>query len=446
MFEKEEEKLKELRSYLEHTDIPQAKVDVVILQGMERAKREKQVRRTKRKNAYWTLAVSAVLLITLVTSIRVSPAFANAVSSIPGMEKIVSMIQFDKGLTAAIENDYYQVIDVSQTRENLKLTIDGVILDESGMNIFYTVRSEEKLQNTEVRNVEIKNRNISRPSSSSYGVSPDDNAVNEFSNRIVFHFQDPTKFNDLAFSLLLTVKNAGKEVEFTIPFTVPKNVKPSLTFELTKGVEIEGQKFTIEEVTIHPLRVEVRVSINPNNSKRILRFTDIRLEDENGEIWGSILNGVSGSGGVGDLEQTLFLQSNYFEKPKELYLRVNKLEALDKNEAFILVDTEKSLLLNRPSDGRLQLGETSKKQAKFFLTQDEDDEHNTNLASSIIDATGKVISSPSTTMHYDSAKNESHWSIEFETTNYKNPLQLELFAYPNNIEGDVKVELKNPEK
>lgn len=47
---------------------------------------------------------------------------------------------------------------------------------------------------------------------------------------------------------------------------------------------------------IHPLRIVVRISIDPNSSKKILQFPDIRLEDKNGEVWGSILSGISGRG------------------------------------------------------------------------------------------------------------------------------------------------------
>jgi len=448
MFEKEEEKLNELRKHLEHVEMPQGEIDGAILQGMERAKREKQIRSTKRKKGLWTLAVSAVVLLTLITSIRVSPAFANAVSTIPGMEKIVAMIQFDKGLTAAIENDYYQVIDVSQTRENVTLTIDGVILDESGMNIFFTVKSEEFLQNPEVRKVEINNSEISPPSSS-YGFSPSDKAVKEFSNRIDFHFQEPTKFNDLGFSLLMNVKNAGKEIEFNIPFTVPKNVKPSVTYTLNKEVEIENQKFTIEEVMIHPLRVGIKISIDPQNTMEILQFEDLRLEDEQGEIWGSIANGASGRE-VSDTEQIYYLQSNYFEKPKELYVRINKLQALNKDDAVVIIDTEKNELLKSPKDGKLKLGDSDKSAADFFMIDIELDEynnhHNFDLSSSITDANGKSISTASVSMFTDDEKKESHWHIQFGTTEYQNPLHLKLFAYPNYIEGDVKVELKNPSK
>ena len=41
---------------------------------------------------------------------------------------------------------------------------------------------------------------------------------------------------------------------------------------------------------------------------------------------------------------------------------------------------------------------------------------------------------------------ESHLVFDLETTDYINPLHLEIDAYPNYIKGNLKIELKNPIK
>ena len=55
---------------------------------------------------------------------------ANAVASIPGMEKFVDFIRDDKGLASAIENEYYQELNISSEKEGVTLTLDGVLADE----------------------------------------------------------------------------------------------------------------------------------------------------------------------------------------------------------------------------------------------------------------------------------------------------------------------------
>ncbi len=170
MYEKEEVKLNEMKERLDKIHLPLDEADDAIRQGFDRAKRDK-VKSRKKRNRIWSLVVAALLFVTFVTSIRVSPAFANAVASIPGMEKFVDLIQFDKGLEAIFKNDYYQKVDAVQTKNGLTLTIDGVILDETGMNIYYTMKSKEAVNGLSIQSVDLKNEQGIPPSGISYGGS-----------------------------------------------------------------------------------------------------------------------------------------------------------------------------------------------------------------------------------------------------------------------------------
>lgn len=67
------------------------------------------------------------------------------------------------------------------------------------------------------------------------------------------------------------------------------------------------------EIKIYPLRVALTMRFDEGNDMVFLQFKDLRLEDEKGEEWSSIRNGSMGFGGVGDLEKTYFLQSNYLQ-------------------------------------------------------------------------------------------------------------------------------------
>ena len=63
-----------------------------------------------------------------------------------------------------------------------------------------------------------------------------------------------------------------------------------------------------------------------------------------------------------------------------------------------------------------------------------------SFASAIADAKGKEVHSPSVGMYTDNSV--KHWDISFSPTEYTNPLKLELYAYPNYLEGDINIELK----
>ncbi|PIC86210.1 hypothetical protein CSV72_09485 [Sporosarcina sp. P20a] len=438
MYETEEERLKQLKERLDQQPLPLSKADQAIRQGVERVRQEKRRIRKRRKRILGSVAVIALLLLTFITSIRVSPVFANVVASIPGMEKFVELIAMDKGLNAAIQNDYYQEIGVTQTIQDKTLTIDGVILDETGMNIFYTIDSERPLTGLRVDYINLKAEGMPE-GSFSYGNMMDEEEVYTYKDRIDYQFGELYTSQDQSFDLKVATKLKGEETVFSVPFTVPKQVKPSEVYTIEKEVEIAGQKFTIEKVTVSPLRVGVKITIDSANPMKILQFEDMRLEDEKGEVWGSIQNGTTAFGGE-DGESTLFLQSNYFSKPEKLYLRINKVQALKAEEAIAEINTETGDWLNQPEDQKIQLVKSDKSHAEFIMVKADHPSFQYDFASAISDAKGIEMHSPSVGMY--SSDSIKHWDISFSPTDYTNPLKLEIFAYPNYLEGDIKIELK----
>lgn len=438
MYETEEERLKRLKERLDQQPLPLSKADQAIRQGVERVQREKRQVIKRRKKIFGSVAVIALLLLTFITSIRVSPVFANVVASIPGMEKFVELIAMDKGLDAAIQNDYYQEIGVTQTIEDKTLTIDGVILDETGMNIFYTIDSERPLTGLRVDYINLKAEGMPE-GSFSYGNMMGEEEVYTYKDRIDYQFVELYTSQYQSFELKVAIKLKGEETVFSVPFTVPEQVKPSEVYTIDKEVDIAGQKFTIEKVTASPLRVGVKITIDSANPMKILLFEDMRLEDEKGEVWGSIQNGTTAFGGK-DGESTFFLQSNYFSKPEKLYLRINKVQALKAEEAIAEVNTETGEWLNQPEDQKIQLVKSDKKHAEFIMPKADDQSFQYAFASAISDAKGIEMHSPSVGMY--SSDSIKHWDISFSPTDYTNPLKLEIFAYPNYLEGDIKIELK----
>ncbi|WP_084243550.1 DUF4179 domain-containing protein [Planomicrobium okeanokoites] len=442
MYEKEEQKLTGFKDRLEQVALPLEAADGAIMQGLERAKREKLQARAKRKRTLWSLAAAALIILTLVTTIRVSPAFANAVASIPGMEKFVELIQNDKGLQGVFENEYYQPIGESQTIGNATLTIDGVILDESGMNIFYTIESAVEMGDIVIEGPALENQQDVPPSSISYNhpITQED-SPRRYSDILGFTFQDPVKFEDLNFTLELPIILDGTKFDFSVPFTIPENVKPSIVYEMNEEVEVEGQKFTVKDVTIHPLRIGVRISFDSKNTMKVLQFEDMRLEDQNGEVWGSIMNGISSRGEDENGDYVYFLQSNYFETPEELFLRINKMQAVDKENAFLVIDTEIGSLINTPKDDNLEMVHSSRDGFELTLKTPLEEEFNYGLGAGLTDANGKKVDVASEGMGFKE-DNIRSWTVDINDDGYINPVKMELFAYPNYINGDVKIELK----
>ncbi|MGE6260014.1 DUF4179 domain-containing protein [Heyndrickxia sporothermodurans] len=437
MFDKEEKKIAVWKEKFEHIDIPIEKIDQAIHRGFHKGKSEGRIKKYKKKIRIWPGVAIAILFIGFLTSIRVSPAFANYISTIPGMEKIVDFIRDDKGLLAAFENNYAQEMGISQEKNGMKVTINSVIADEQGLLIFYTIKAKDKQKRLQVENVDLQTMDGKKLPEASYSFgTPAENETKNYNDSIEYFFTKPIRQKD--FKLKIKVKTSEGSEHFTLNFSIKKQEQAPQIYHVNKTVIIEGQKIKLKKVTVYPLRVAVQVVADPNNTKKILNFQDLRLVDQNGEVWSKIQNGTTATK-ISDSESIIYLQSNYFKKPKELYLVMNKLQAVDKDEAYLLVDTEKKKILKQPKGNNLtNLKLTGSNMVFTFNTKQK---FNYFIFGSIIDAKGNQFQGEESN---SAGLNENKQKIELSlpSKNYTNPLKIVLEFYPSWIEGNVKVKVK----
>lgn len=425
MFEKEEEKLAEFKKTYDNISIPIEAIDNAIMTGYRKASKK----RTK-KTGLIVCAAAIIFLSGFFTTIRLSPTFAGYVTIIPGMEKIVNLIVDNKGFLSAVENEYYQEIGVFGEKNGIKMIIDGVIADENGMVIFYTLSNKDKY--LRMKDFELKSMDGTDISLFTSGFSPPE-AAQEVSGTIEYFFQEPliTK----KFELFAEVNGE----EFHLPFSIKEEMKKVKTIELNKTVTIEGEKLTIEHAKIYPLRVAVRVKMDQENTKKLLSFDDIRLVDEVGETWNT-MNGINASK-ISDDEHILYLQSNYFREPKKLYLAFDRIQAVDKDEATVIVDVEKQEILKQPKGNKL-VDFTIDGNYLVFRLETEEDALGSASFSTIKDADGKELSS-SSSYYREEGDRMRIIGVEVEELNeQKGPISLEIAYFPAWIEGSVKIKIK----
>lgn len=443
MFKDEEEKLNQWKKSIEQTEIPLRKLDQSIEFGFDRARKEKSNRRRRiQKQSFLSIAAAAVLFLALVTSIRVSPAFAHAIASIPGMEKLVELVSDNKGLTAAIHNDFFQPVGVTETKDGVSVTLDGIIGDSSAMVLFYTINSNKVSNSDYIEGVRIKAQNGEKLPWGSIGIDHQgDNQLNGSYTSTV-HWQEEHTIQDMIFGL--NIHKGGRVESIEIPFTYEDLGVASKVFELNKTVEVENQKITVEKITINPVHTEINVTFDPDNSMKIFKFEDLRIVNENSETWTSIQNGVTASH-ISDNEIRFYLQSNYFDQPNHLTLQFSKIMVLDKDQAELVIDTERKEILKQPEDNRYEL---------IDIVESEDPGTNKNIVfkfrdekefnhfpfSEVKDANGTEFSG--FTSWQTTGGEYEDWGLELPDEPYKNPLTYKLTAHPNWIHGDVKIKLK----
>ncbi|WP_219837220.1 DUF4179 domain-containing protein [Paenibacillus sp. R14(2021)] len=431
-----------MKSHIEQIAVP-SEIEERIRSGI-RIGRQRRRSRWMAKMASYT---AVLLFLVSVASVRFSPVVAAYVGDIPGLRSLVELINYDKGLQLALENDFMQQVGRFEEHDGIKLTIDGILADESRVVVFYTLKNMNGQRGiVNLQDVKLINK---QNTSILYGASDFKEDWISKQGTIDLNFKEGTAVPDVL-SLQMKVgkdhdtASKRKAWSFDIPVDKTKFEGRRETYALNKTVTVEGQRITFGQMTVYPTRIGIEVVYDPNNTKKLFYFDNLRIEDEHGETFGTISNGISGSI-VSENRQLLYIQSNYFRKPSKLYLRASSIRALDKAKLEVKVDLANKKLLARPDD-RLTLQDigTSAENGQRILVfglKREDPMDNKNRQFSIFDSTYADASGH----RFESNRTGStgdEYQYFIKNTSYTNPLTLSITDYPSRIYGDINVRVK----
>ncbi|MED1205251.1 DUF4179 domain-containing protein [Heyndrickxia acidicola] len=427
------------KQYLYSKTVPNDQLDAAIMAGIHKAKQE------KKKHTFWMkLSVStAALLLLFFVVLRTSDTFADYVSAIPGLEKVVELVRGDKGLVSVIQNDYAQKINVSDSHKGIKVTLDSIILDQEQLVLFYSFQSDKK----ESGEVSVKNLALERPNGQKVELGSwtvgGENASLKGKSRLYSNpigLMSPIKDKNL--TLVMTLEGPKSldlnKTVWRIPFKInQQKIGSKRTVAIHKTVTVDQQRITVKSITTSPTQIGVTVNFSKGNSKQIFDLEDLRLVDEHNQIWGRRKEGVVSAGG--DQEKTFYLQSNYFEKPKKLYLEFNLIRALDKDELLVRVDPLHQKILKSPRDGRILNVVMNPVDLPGYLQLNVKHQGwHRQLFNQYTDGAGKVHAIQSFMDTNDSVA----FPYSLTEPDAKKPITLKLLDYPSYISGNVKIRIK----
>lgn len=433
-------KLKKWREEIEKKEVPEERLELAINRGFEKAKLKKEKRRILNKGI-WSSVAAAILILSFVTSIRVSPAFANAIASIPGMERIVELIQDNKGLQMAIENEHFQLIGMTGETESMKVTLEGIITDETSLVAFSTIENNKEHPNKYLGGYRILDaRGKEIPNDGSFDTTWHHTDDLKSTNTTEINFRGKVPIEEMILEYKIFEETGDKVMEtIQIPFKVDLKPVKKEHYTIDKTVVVEGQSILIHSISIGSIKTAIEVEYDSANTKKIFGFEDLRLVDETGELWSSITNGVTASGTENPDVNIFYLQSNYFKETDELYLKFNKLMAMDKDEAFVIIDTEKKEIVHQPDGERFSNLNVHGRFIDIEMRGKKGYYH--DPFSTFYDADGKALSMKSGSFA-TSGDEKIHVGVELPDEEYKNPLRFPLHAYPFYINGKVQIKIK----
>lgn len=328
--------------------LPEAALDEAIRRGLEQGR--KRARRGRRNRLSLIMSVTALCMILLLTAfVRVSPAFATVVRDIPGLSGFVELVEGDKSLLAAIDNEFVQPVNKSVEKNGYKLTVEGIMADEGRLVILYSGEGPGVTDQSEIDNFKLLDGNgeqlVAGIYSSHFPSGDLENAGTTIHNYIDAIMGENTELPE---SIRFSVQLQGQwlEVQFPVEHDRFNGMREAIVVD--KTFEIAGQHFTIKDAVITPLQVKLTVVSDPSNEKRSNNFINIALVDEKGRRYTS-------KGGFGELdeEMTYYFQSSYFEQPEELTLVAEGLHLSERNKSFV-INTETHSTIVTP-DQRIAL-------------------------------------------------------------------------------------------
>lgn len=425
-----EQELQQLKEELEAIEIPKE----ALHQARAKAVHQHRLIKRRKRRLYSFASIAAVLLLLFVTSIRVSPVFAQAVAKIPGISSIVGMIAYDKEIIDIVENNYYEKLGIVVTDGGYTLTLRSVIADHSGMTIFYKLESPYSKWN--ITSLEVSQQGIPVGVTNPY-ISSQSGEENVYEDKVEITSADDLSYDTRKFEFNLNLSDAEGETKFSVPFAITKPIEQPKVYTLNKAVVVDGQTINIKELKISPLRAEIRLAADEKNTMELLKFTSVRLIDENGEDWAQPTNNSGGYRNFPDGEVRLFLQSNYFRQPEKLTLVMERIEALPKGSNFIEVDFEQQKVVNMPSDLDITAQVPSNNTLEVTYPTG-----GWLLFSEIVDQEGNDITS--NIIFMDVISREGSYikaKYTFDFKNAVNPIRLNINSYPMYLDGKAEIDI-----
>ncbi|MCI3919137.1 DUF4179 domain-containing protein [Paenibacillus sp. TRM 82003] len=446
-FDELDEQLKRQADAIRERALPEG-ADEAIRAGMRRAKAERAGGRPWRY-VWRSAAAAAVFCLAFGLSIRLSPAFASTVSKLPGMDAIVRAIAHDRGLLAAVRNDFYQPIGLSETHAGVTLTVDGVIADEGRIVLFYTVEKKGWARDLHLHRPNFTLADGSdMPAGYTYFGVGDEGEADRYTSQLDVNLEEGVPLpNSFVFETGLT---EGPESPLDATWRIPVAIEDltdearKLVYPLDREVSVEGQRIRFHSAAIYPTRIVLDVETDADNEMELFSFVDLKLVGDNGEVYTE--RGSWYQGGGRRLHE---FEGSTFSIPESLSIQGSKLRAVPKDRLDLVLDTEKVEVVRSPNDAvRLVLAEEHKPDWMTLRLLLDGVEEGDNAAYGIVsgvftDGSGNEYRTGNGYSYGDDGATGGRW-VEFDipAADYAQPLSFRIHNYPAYIEEPFEIRIR----
>lgn len=357
----------------------------------------------KRKKRTLVSSISALAAsILFIVLINTNTAFANAVAELPLIGNLAEYVKFDKSLSKAIENEHVQEVNLVSWDGNNRLLLPYVIADEKKLVLFFQLPEEFKQEENQWVNIFLKNMKNSETGEKvdGYGYSTSGLSLEGKEQNFGFimqnyHFTEGKLPKSIDIEVEVKIENLLGEDE-TIKTETPYDFKSNSTFEiigifkyhleLNDFVEpviyeinekhtIMGQQITLEDMKVYPTGTEVNFSFSKDNLA-FIKGLELEIIQDGNKVFKGNGNGLSATYETENKSMSVYVESNYFDKPKKQEILIKGVRLLNKNEEYITVDiNNKTITPNVEGMELKQIINNGETATLVFSTKIKDDDN-----------------------------------------------------------------------
>lgn len=325
--------------------------------SLEKAKKRKQ----RRNLVIRPLGSMAAAFGIFVLLVNYCAPVAYACSKVPVLRELAEAVTFSKSLSAAVENDYVQEINLVQTKNEITAEIAYLIVDQKQVNVFYRLQSDKYQKLDADPDV----READGADASGYTLSSSWFAGDSGLQHVTIDYVAGDVPDSL--QLILRVRDIGsgtgeeeapaqavedgfwepsetepdylEEFDFLLEFD-PTFTETGKVIPLEQTAVLDGQTIILETVEIYPTHLRLEVRDEPGNTAW-LKDLDFYIQTEDGMVFSSDISGITATGDGEDESESMVsyrAESSFFYDAKELTLVLTGAQWLDKGRERMRID------------------------------------------------------------------------------------------------------------
>ena len=311
----------------------------------------------------------AAVFACFVLSVNFITPVAQACSKIPVLKDLAAAVDFSGSLSRAVENNYVQTIELSQTKNGIKADIDYVIVDQKQVNIFYRLEYEtggeagkdiERNENTQLAALFEIGKDMP-PHGITWGSGSDEEGK---LRSVTIDFTD----SDVPERIPLVLKAKERNTQtwnyveenlavFTFTLEIdPYYTAQGRTIELNEELDILGQNFTLTTVDIYPTHLQLNVESDEANTmwlKSLSFYVEAAGAGDESRL--ESINGISALGSNDTPEVTAFRkESPWFFDTEDLKIVITGARLAEKDMEGIKIkvtEPDAGVISGRLPDG-----------------------------------------------------------------------------------------------